>query len=65
MVIKEIFEVKFQCSPSCKNQSIDLQSKVLIWFLYEGSAGCKWVNKRYIKVPWTLIAVKEVFKGYL
>ena len=30
--------------PSYRNQSIDLQSKSINWFLYVGNTGTKWVN---------------------
>ena len=30
--------------PSYRNQSIDLHSKSIDWFLYEGSTGTLWVN---------------------
>ena len=29
---------------SYRNQSIDLQSKSIDWFLYEGSTGIQWVK---------------------
>ena len=30
--------------PSYRNQSIDLHSKSIDWFLYEGNTGTYWVN---------------------
>ena len=30
--------------PSYRNQSIDLHSKSIDWFLYEGNTGISWVN---------------------
>ena len=31
--------------PSYRNQSIDLHSKLIDWFLYEGNTGTQWVNE--------------------
>ena len=31
---------------SYRNQSIDLHSKSIDWFLYEGNTGISWVNVR-------------------
>ena len=42
--------------PSYRNQSIDLYSKSIDWFLYEGNTGTKWVKyiwgneKRFEKI---------------
>ena len=35
------------------NQSIDLQSKSIDWFLYEGNTGTEWVksSRKYLKLP--------------
>ena len=32
--------------PSYRNQSIDLHSKSIDWFLYEGNTGTQWVKRR-------------------
>ena len=34
--------------PSYRNQSIDLDSKSIDWFLHEGNTGIQWVNE-YIR----------------
>ena len=37
---------------SYRNQSIDLQSKSIDWFLYEGNTEISWVNKNCSAENW-------------
>ena len=34
--------------PSYRNKSIDLHSKSIDWFLYEGKTGNEWIKQKYL-----------------